>query len=127
MPGFSISRQERLKSRKQISQIFSSGDMVKAFPLRFHYLLSPLEKDQPSMNLGFVVPKRNCKLAVDRNRYKRRIFEAVRLNRSNFKEILEEKNLHIDLMIVYIHNDEPSFNYVEKAIKKGFKKLENKI
>jgi ribonuclease P protein component len=127
MSTFSLSHNERLKSRKQISLIFSEGRTVKAFPLRLHYIISPLEENQPLMNVGFVIPKRNCKLAVDRNRYKRRIFEAVRLNRMQFMKTLKEKELHIDIMIVYIHRDEPTYNYVAKAIKKGLEKLENNI
>lgn len=123
MSQFSLSKNERLKSRKQIGLIFKEGQVLKAFPLRFHYKISTLEEGQPTMNIGFVVPKRNCKLAVDRNRYKRRIFEVARLNRSDFMKYLSENKLHIDLMIVYIHRDEPTYEYVEKAIKKGFEKL----
>lgn len=127
MSSFSLSKNERLKSRKQISLIFSKGKVQKAFPLRLHYILSPLEEGQEVMNVGFVVPKRNCKKAVDRNRYKRRIFEAVRLNRQEIMQKLSESNLHIDVMIVYIHREEPSFTFVEKAVVKAFEKLADKI
>lgn len=123
MSQFSLSKNERLKSRKQIGLIFKEGQVLKSYPLRIHYSISPLEENQPTMNIGFVVPKRNCKLAVNRNRYKRRIFEAARLNRADFMVFLKDKKLHIDLMIVYIHRDEPSYEFVQKAIVKGFEKL----
>lgn len=127
MSQFSLTKNERLKSRKQIDLIFKEGPVLKVYPLRFHYTVSELEENQPPMNIGFVVPKRNCKLAVNRNRYKRRIFEAARLNRGDFMKYLSESKVHIDLMIVYIHRDEPTFEYVEKAIQKGFEKLTQRL
>ncbi len=123
MSRFSLSQKERLKSRKQISLIFQQGKVLKSFPLRFHYQLRSIEESDLNMNIGFVVPKRNCKKAVHRNRYRRRIFEAARLHREALMKKLEEKNLHIDLMIVYIHTKEPKFSFVEKAVIKGFQKI----
>ena len=125
MSKATFSKNERLKSRKQISLIFQQGKALKVFPVRFHYILSPLEDETEIMNVGFVVPKRNFKKAVDRNKYKRRMFESVRLNRASLMKKLKEQKLHIDVMIVYIHRESGRFEYIEKAVKKGFEKLEN--
>lgn len=127
MSKATFSRNERLKSRKQISLIFKQGKALKVFPLRLHYILSPLEEGAELMNVGFVVPKRNFKKAVERNLYKRRMFEAVRQNREGLLKKLGNQNLHIDIMIVYIHREAGRFAYIEKAVKKGFEKLENII
>jgi ribonuclease P protein component len=122
-----FSKNERLKSRKEIAAIFQQGKVLKTFPLRFHYTLSPIEEGDSAMNVGFVVPKRNFKKAVDRNKYKRRMFEAVRLNRAGFLQKLIEQKLHINIMVVYIHRDGGEFKFIEKAVKKGFEKLETKL
>ena len=126
MSKYTFSPHERLKSTKQISMIFEKGKMLKVFPIRFHYTISE-NKEHNGINVGFVVPKRNFKKAVDRNRHKRRMFEAVRLGRERLMKKIEEQNLHIDLMVVYIHREEGRFDFIEKAVKRGFEKLEKSL
>lgn len=72
----SFPKSERLCSRKAIEALFASGNRsFTAFPLRVVY--RPAEETQ----LLISVSKRHFKHAVDRNRAKRQIREAWRLNR----------------------------------------------
>jgi len=68
-------RAERLKSRKRIEALFQSGKSFNAFPLKVFY---HWEGDGATL-IGFGAPKRNFKRAVDRNRIKRLLREAWRL------------------------------------------------
>ena len=61
----------------------AEGKHVKSFPLRLIY--SPLNHDgEFPIKVGFSVPKRNVKLAVDRNRIKRLMREVYRKNKHLF-------------------------------------------
>lgn len=75
-PVHSFPKSERLCSRKAIEALFASGNRsFTAFPLRVVY--KPAEETQIMIS----VSKRHFKHAVDRNRAKRQIREAWRLNR----------------------------------------------
>ena len=74
-------RAERLKSRKRIEALFRSGKSFNAFPLKVFY---HWEGDGPAL-VGFGAPKRNFKRAVDRNRIKRLLREAWRLQKEPFE------------------------------------------
>ena len=54
---------ERLKGKKQIEQLFTTGVSVGAFPLRMVYL-----KSNDKNMVGVSVSKKQFKNAVDRNR-----------------------------------------------------------
>ena len=72
----SFPKSERLCSRKAIEALFASGNRsFTAFPLRVVY--EAAEETQILVS----VSKRHFKHAVDRNRAKRQIREAWRLNR----------------------------------------------
>ena len=69
---------ERLCSRKAIEALFAGGNRsFSAFPLRVVYRAVPEGATQMMVS----VSKRHFKHAVDRNRTKRQIREAWRLNR----------------------------------------------
>jgi len=63
-------KHEKLKSRKLIEEVFTKGQVVKAYPIRLHYLIHDNEEYSP-LQAGVSVSKRNFKRAVDRNRVKR--------------------------------------------------------
>lgn len=75
-PVHSFPKSERLCSRKAIEALFASGNRsFTAFPLRVVY------RQAEETQLLISVSKRHFKHAVDRNRAKRQIREAWRLNR----------------------------------------------
>ena len=82
-----LGKEERLKSKKLIEKLYAEGNSVKAFPLRMMYLKTQHTSDYPAQ-VGVSVPKRNFKLAVDRNRIKRLMRETYRLQ----KEIVYNEN-----------------------------------
>jgi len=62
---------EHLKSQKQIEQLFQSGTVVKAFPIRAIFEYTDRQEGQAKIQAAVSVSKRNFKRAVDRNRIKR--------------------------------------------------------
>jgi ribonuclease P protein component len=81
-------KQEKLKRKKLIEQLFVEGSSVSSFPLRFVYLKKEHKGKTPLM-LGVSVAKRNVHKAVHRNRIKRVIREAYRLEKQLFLDSLK--------------------------------------
>ena len=76
-------KRERLVSRKQIDTLFGGGcsQSMAAFPLRIVYRLHERAANEPPVQILVSVPKKRFKHAVDRNRVKRQVREAFRLNK----------------------------------------------
>ncbi|MDA9627283.1 ribonuclease P protein component [Flavobacteriaceae bacterium] len=110
----SLGKKERLKSQKLIGRLFEEGASLKIFPFRLIYITT--EKSQ--LQSSFSVPKRNFKKAVDRNRIKRLIKEAYRLEKKN---AFKTSNYNCVFMITYLGKKEPSFLEVQKKIRELLK------
>jgi len=72
----SYPKKEKLKSEKLISKLFLEGKSVSAYPLRMVYLKTTFD-EAVKIKAGVSVSKRNFKKAVDRNRIKRLLREAI--------------------------------------------------
>lgn len=138
MSDFTFPRKEHLKSRKQISLLFSHGISLKSYPLKFQYLITKesnldLKEAQDNSDVleplltSFVVSKRNFKKAVDRNRIKRQMIESFRLHKSELKKIIADNDLHVSLMIIYITSEKPEYRFLEKSMLKALNKLADEI
>ena len=97
----SFKKEERLKKKKLIAQLFNDGKSLKAFPLKLTYL--KMEHDSPFKILaGVSVPKKNFKKAVDRNKIKRLVREGYRINKPNLYNYLTSHNKKMLIGLVYI-------------------------
>ena len=72
-------KEEKLKSRKQIEQLFAARQSVSKFPLRLAYLEIP---GNGSNLFGVSVSKKYFRRAHDRNYFKRVLRECYRHNKS---------------------------------------------
>jgi ribonuclease P protein component len=115
-------KEEKLKSRKMISKIFSEGSAVKTFPLRIQFIFHDLQH-LPPCQMGVSVPKRHFKKAVDRNRIKRQIKEAYRLNKSNLIDDLTIKNKRLAMMIIFLAKDKLDYEQIEQLLNSSLGKL----
>ncbi len=119
----SYPKKEKLKSKKLIEQLFAEGQSVSAFPLRLVYLQTTFD-DNVIAKTGVSVSKRNFKTAVDRNRIKRLLREAYRLNKAVY---FNNITTQYAFMILYIGKDKPSLTQVESKMKHLFEKFSSKI
>jgi ribonuclease P protein component len=122
----SFSKPEHLCGEKRITRLFTQGDAFIAYPLRVVYIIEPVRDNVPSSVL-VSVPKKRFKRAVKRNRLKRLMREAYRLNKLTLIEKLEEKQLQIHIAFNYVSDDELDFATVEKKMKLSLEKLIAKI
>jgi len=122
----SFSKIEHLCGEKRITRLYTQGDAFIAYPVRVVFLIEPKSDIEPA-NVLISVPKKRFKRAVKRNRLKRLIREAYRLNKQELIEKLEEKQLQIHVAFNYVSDDELDFVSIEKKIKLSLQKLIDKI
>ncbi len=110
-------KKEKLKRSKTIENLFLEGKTHSKFPIKLFFL----QKENIETNLAaFAVPKRNFKSAVDRNRVKRQLREAYRLNKHILKEIHGKKFV---MLFLFIGKVKPQYIQLEEAMVKLLKKL----
>ena len=123
---FTLGKKERLKSRKQTELLFSEGEKFTIASLRIYYLFT---KDQNSslhpiaIGFGAGVSKKNFKKAVDRNRIKRLIREAYRLQKNMLQEKLLELNSRLNIFFIYTGKELPEYKEVYDKTGKVLSKL----
>lgn len=106
-------KSERLKSKKAIEALFSDGYKITSYPIKLIYLTNE-NPTAISHQVGFSVPKRTIKKAVDRNKIKRRMREAYRKN----KQLLTIFNpTKLFLMFIFTGKENCSYAVIEEKIK----------
>jgi len=118
-----FSHKEKLKSETLISKLFLEGKSVSAYPLRMVYLKTTFN-DVVNVKAGVSVSKRNFKKAVDRNRIKRLMREALRLQKADY---FNNMSTQYAFMILYIGKEKPTRLEVETKTKHLLQKFIDKI
>ena len=121
MPRFTFNKEERLKSRLSVSQLFQEGRSIKVFPLRIVYLNKP--PGLYAAQMGVAVPKRIIRKASDRNLIKRRIRESYRLFKPTFYKFLNDNGKQVSLMVIYQSENIEDFNTINESLQKALKKI----
>lgn len=112
-----LGKNERLKSRKSIEEIFDKGKSFAIHPIRAYYQTGKAE-ERPLARLAVSVSKRNFKKAVERNRVKRQMREAYRLQRQTLQDHLEKKeNVAIDIFLIYTGKELPEYELISNKIR----------
>jgi ribonuclease P protein component len=114
---FTLGKNERLKSRKQIEQLFSEGKNFPLSPFRIYYLVTPPSTNSSStLQFGVGVSGKNFKRAVDRNRVKRLTREAYRLQKKQLQEATMQKKLQLNIFFIYTGKELPPFSIVREKV-----------
>ena len=115
---FTLGKNERLKSRKLIDQLFNEGKSFNVLPYRMLFrLINNIErKTDVALQFGVAVSTKNFKKAVHRNRIKRLTREAYRLEKIPLQEKLKEKKLALDLFFIYTSKQLPEYHFVKEKV-----------
>jgi ribonuclease P protein component len=119
---FSLSARERLKSRKQIGLVFNEGRHINLPPLRISWLVDQGQTDEP-LQIGVGASGRHFKKAVDRNRIKRFLREAWRLQKMPLKEMLLRDQKKLSVFIIYTGRDLPDMDIIMSKVRESIEKL----
>jgi len=123
---FSLGRNERLKSRKLIEQLFAEGKHFILAPYRVYYLVKTKESKAASsfnMKFGIGVSGKNFKKAVERNKIKRLTREAYRLQKKELSALVRVNKKQLNIFFIYTAKDLPRFNIVMEKVKLILNKL----
>jgi ribonuclease P protein component len=123
---FTLGKNERLKSRKQIEQLFSEGKKVSVTPFRIFYLIDSIlttHNSQFAIQFGIAVSTKNFKRAVDRNRIKRLTREAWRLQKNELAKELKAAGKQLNVFFIYTEKEIPEYNWVYEKTKAAIQKL----
>lgn len=115
---FTYPKNEKLKQRKLIDKLFTQGKSVAKYPLRLVFM--EIENTEQPFQLSVSVSKKYFKNAVDRNRFKRLLREAYRLN----QHILKENNSKSYIFMFFYQTKEIlSFEEINKKTVELFEKF----
>ena len=111
-------KEEHLKSKKAIDQLFKSGNLIKAFPLRMIFQYVDKENQEDTIKAGVSVSKRKFKKAVDRNRVKRLMREALRYQKTLYQDSWENEHKTFMVFFIYVSNEMLTVQKLDKAFAK---------
>jgi ribonuclease P protein component len=86
-----------------------------------------VNSDDVAIKSIIVVPKKQLKLAADRNIVRRRMKEAYRLNKSTIENSLKNKGKQLNIAIVYQNDKILSYKVIEEKIKLILGRLREEI
>lgn len=118
---YTFKKTERLTSNVAIKQLFAEGKSKTLYPYKIIWESAP-GTDVP-VKVVMSVSKRNFKRAVDRNKIRRRMREAYRLNKARLFLTCKEQNKAINLAIIYIAREEQEYTFIQKKMIKVLDEL----
>lgn len=121
-----LNKNERLKSRKLIDELFAKGSAIDAYPIKLIFKeITAEQSPHTSALFGVTVSKKRFKRAVDRNLIKRRLRESFRINKVELCSHLQETDKKVCMMAIYISREILDYKIIESAMVKLQKQLIN--
>lgn len=129
MKEHGLSKSERIVSQKLIDTLFKGGGKsMAAYPLRLVYMPIKTDDDKPHAEIMVSVSKRHFKRAVKRNRCKRHVREAYRLNKHIVYAALNEKESKaMALAFIWMSDELQEYAAVERSMVTLLNRMVEKI
>jgi len=96
-----LRKSEILRGYSVFSEILKNGESIQSSALQCYFKKQKKERNSLAVRVGFAVPRRNVALAVDRNRLKRLMREAFRMNKEELREAVGQKDLQLALVFIF--------------------------
>ena len=119
-----LGKNERLKSRKDLEKIFSTGKNFHQPPFRVYYQYVENDNNDSSLQFGVGVSSRNFRKAVQRNRLKRLIRECWRLQKMDLAAHLDSEKRKMQVFVVYTGREMATYELLQKTMKSVLHKLQ---
>ena len=119
MRPFPLNKSNSLKSTSEIDLVFKDGSKLSSKLISLYYVKSDKEN---SLRIAFSVGKKTHALATTRNKLKRLMKEALRLNGHEYLNY----SLSYNLVFVYFSSREESKKSIEESMKSLLLSFKNK-
>ena len=121
-----FTKHDRLKSSLAIEALYRENQRIVSYPLKCYYSFSERKETESPVRVAFTVPKKSFKKAVERNKIKRRMREAYRLN---FQKILEkyisQNDKQLKLFFIFIGKKMVEYKDIETNLIAILQKIDN--
>jgi ribonuclease P protein component len=121
---FTPGKKERLKSRKLINELFEKGKKLQSKSFGVRYVVKGKVPPGEELQVGVTVSTRIFPASIHRNRVKRLLREAWRLNKSGLREKMKDQG-QLLIFFIYTSNEIREFSVLEKEMQTIIGKLEN--
>ena len=107
---------ERISSRLTIEQLVNSRKAVYKYPIKCYYAVNQMSDALSVSRMAVSVPKRLFKHAVDRNRIKRLVREAYRLNKEVLRSVVAD-GTSLAVALIWLADEPMESHRVTKSMK----------
>lgn len=127
--SYRLPKQSILRHKRAFEYLFEHGSSFRVGVLKFFYVFAiPEEYVQAPISVGFTAPKRSFKRAVQRNRLKRRMREAYRLQQ-HILSIVERKPASpnastLVFLIKFQGYYEADYRRIKRDMRRGLERLQ---
>lgn len=139
-PRFTLSKADKLRHKSLIDSLFESGHSMFEYPLKLMWKVESPEEVEARFRTGIPdltgcfqflisVPKRKRRRAVDRVLMRRRIREAIRLNRLPLMQMLRDNpdRPMLRMAFIYIADKNIDYDVIERKVAALLNKLYNRL
>ncbi|GAB4313655.1 MAG: hypothetical protein Kow00127_04720 [Bacteroidales bacterium] len=119
----SFPRKERLRRKNIIDHLFRQGNRISQYPLTLIWCEADLPEEVP-VQVMFAVSKKKVRKAWKRNRIRRQMREAWRLNRHQLAEKVESSDGQIAVSVIYGDSELPDYQKLEAKIILALQRLQ---
>jgi ribonuclease P protein component len=129
MPGSKVglTKEERLYHKKEIDDLFKEGTSFVFYPVRVVWRAQAGEGQQHPVSMLVSVPKRKVKKAVQRNRIKRLLREAFRLNKALLTESVSNYPVCCQIAFIWLSDKPSSFEKINGCIRESLTRIKQEV
>lgn len=123
---YTLGAGERLKRGQHIEALFRQGKALSVFPVRLIWRLAPRNEEPYPIQAGFSAPKKKFRNASDRNRVKRLLREAWRLNKHELAPSVPEQ-FQLQVFIQCVDKSIPEYPALTAAVQQSISRLKKTL
>lgn len=123
---YTFKKEERVTGNKRISTLFACGRSFLVYPFRVVFYEYEGIASAP-VSVLISIPKKRLKRATARNRMKRLVREAYRINKGLLLSHLLTENHRVDIAFVYVKDEISGYDKVEKSVCSSLREIADNL